>query len=352
MNALKVLNRKKQHIELNMDSKMRIYIAEKFGQEAIKKNSSVAFRQYLADHDVSIRELVKALGFSRIGEINVRQLLDNDGTAPLFNAIVEDGLRIGFERMSNWQRLVARSINSDQFSQAWYYLEDDNLDDEVDLRDIGQGAPIPVGTIRLGDNSIKMHKRGRGIEWTDEAKRANLDMVSLWLQRLGRRLGRSYEDIAVTRLLNGYFSDGTDAPPTIGVGTPGELALTDMFYASAYMEDEYGFSPNIAIMNLLTATAWAEMRDNGALLFQQDILQGNIPNIINAAPFISRQVPNNRIILVDTRSALLRYVGKPFGVESERNVKTQIEGSYGTEISEFVPFESNARLVITTDVIR
>ncbi|PFP29402.1 hypothetical protein COJ96_10890 [Bacillus sp. AFS073361] len=350
--ALKVLNRKKQQIELDMGAKMRGFMTEKFGQEANNKNSSTAFKRYLVENDVGIREIVKALGFNRVGEINVRQLLDNDGTAPLFNAIVEDGLRMGFERQSNWQQLVTLTISSDQFNQQWYYLDDTDLEDETELRDIGQGAPIPVGTIRLGDNSIKMHKRGRGIEWTDEAKRANIDMISLWLQRLGRNLGRSYEDVAVTRLLNGYFPDGSDAPPTLGVTTAGTLSLTDMFYASAYMEDEYGFTPNVAIMNLATATAWAETRENGFLLFQNNLLNGTFPNVINATPFISRQVPNNRIILVDTNSALVRYQGKAFGVESERNVKTQVEGSYGTEISEFVPFETNARLVITTDVAR
>ncbi|WP_306010480.1 hypothetical protein [Bacillus sp. MMSF_3328] len=349
--ALKLFNRNKQEIELDLGSKMRSFMTDRFGKEASEKNSSSAFKRYLVENNVSMKEIVNALGYDRVGQIQVRALLDNDGTAPLFNAIVEDGLRIGFERQSNWQRLVARSIDSDQFTQAWYYLEDPDTDD-YDLRDIGQGAPIPVGTIKLGDNSIKMHKRGRGIEWTDEAKRANIDLVSLWFQRLGRQLGRSYEDVAVERLLNGYFTDGTDAAPTLGVATAGTLALTDMFYASAFMEDTYGFTPNVAIMNLATATTWAEIRDNGALLFQDDIRNGNFPNVINAAPFISGEVPDNRIILVDTAAALVRYVGKAFGVESERNVKTQVEGSYGTEISEFVPFETEARLVITLDQAR
>ncbi|MEH7114561.1 hypothetical protein V7124_19675 [Neobacillus niacini] len=351
MGAIKVFDRQNKQIELDIGSKMRGFMSEKFGKEASEKNSSTAFKRYLIDNNVSMKEIVKALGYDRVGEMTVRVLLDNDGTAPLFNAIVEDGLRIGFERQSNWQRLVARSITSDQFTQSWYYLEDPDTDD-YDLRDIGQGAPIPVGTIYLGDNSIKMHKRGRGIEWVDESKRANIDLVSLWFQRLGRQLGRSYEDVAVDRLLNGYFPDGTDAAPTLGVATPGTLALTDMYYASAYMLDTYGFSPNVAIMNLATATAWAETRDNGFLLFQDNILNGTFPNVINATPFISSEVPDNRIILVDTSSALVRYVGKPFGVESERNVKTQVEGSYGTEISEFVPFEQNARLVINLDQAR
>lgn len=348
---VKVKNRANQIIDLDLGNDMRSFMSEKFGADASKKNSSSAFKRYLTEHDVSMKEVVKALGYDRVGQIQVRALLDNDGTAPLFNAIVEDGLRIGFERQANWQQLVARSVDSDQFTQAWYYLEEPDADD-YELRDIGQGAPIPVGTIKLGDQSIKMHKRGRGIEWTDEAKRANIDLVALWFQRLGLQLGRSYEDIAVNRLLNGYFPDGEDAAPTIGVSTTGEISLTDMYYAQAFMQDSFGFTPNLAIMNLNTAMQWAEIRDNGFLIFQDNILDGNFPNVINAAPFISREVPDNRIILVDTTAALVRYVGKPFGVESERNVKTQVEGSYGTEISEFVPFETNARLVLTLDETR
>lgn len=347
---VKVLNRRKKQVELDMGEGMRSFITSQFGKESFEKNSSTAFKRYLASNDVSFREVINTM-FPNLGATEVRAIMNNDNTAPLFNAIVEDGLRIGFERQANWQRLVARDIPTDQFTQSWYYLENPDSDD-YDLRDIGQGAPIPVGTIKLSDQSIKMHKRGRGIEWTDEAQRANIDMVSLWFQRMGRQLGRDYESVAVQRLLNGYFPDGFDTPPTIGVSTTGQLSLTDMFYAISYMEDEFGFTPNIAIMNLEMATQWAETRDNGFLLFRDDLLAGNFPNVLNATPFINRSLPANRVILVDTNSALVRYVGKPFGVESERNVKTQVEGSYGTEISEFVPFEQNARLVITLDETR
>jgi hypothetical protein len=347
---LKIKNRYKKEVELLTGDSLRVHLNKQFGGSAGDKASSQGYKRYLASEGVTMRDVVRALGIEDIGKANVRELLDNDGTKPLFNAIVEDGLRIGFERESRWQELVAATVNADQLAQQYYYLDSD--EEEVELRDIGQGAPIPVGTIKLGDNSIKMHKRGRGIEWTDEAKRANIDMVSLWLKQLGKKLGRDYENVAVNRLLNGYFSDGFDAAPTIGVGTPGTLGLGDVFYATEFMQDTYGFNPTRAIMNLETATTWAETRDNGSLLFTDQLKQGNIPNVINARPFISSQVPANRVVLVDTGFALTRYQGKPFGVESDRNVKTQVEGSYGTEISEFVPFEKNARLVITLDQAR
>lgn len=347
----KMKNRNGETLELGF-SDMRASM-EQYGDKANAKNSSTAFKRFLAENNLTKKEFMRAVGIENIGKMQVRQLLDNDGLAPLFNAAVEDGLRIGFQKQGRWEQLVARTIEQDELSAQWYYLDEGDLEDETELRLIGQGAPIPVGTIKVGDNQfIRMHKRGRGIEWTDEAKRAPISLVQMWLERLGRKLGRDYEAVAIDRLLNGYFADGSDAAPTMGVRTAGTLTLVDMFYAQAYMEDEYGVTPNLAIMSLNTATAWAETRDNGGLVFADYLRRGEIPNIINAAPFVSNRVPDNRIILVDTEAALVRYEAKEFGVETDRNVKTQVEGSYGTEISEFVPFDENARLIITLDQSR
>lgn len=351
MNTLKIKNRSGQDVDIEVGSGLREVMAKKYGSKEANSSSSTAYKRYLSENGVTIKDVVRELGIEDIGKVNVRALLDNDGTKPLFNAIIEDGLRMGFERQSNWNALVSSTVNSDQLSQQWYYLDADDADD-YELRDIGQGAPIPTGTIKLGDQSIKMHKRGRGIEWTDEAKRANIDMVQLWLMKLGKQLGRQYENVAVDRLLNGYFADGFDAAPTIGVGTANTLTLGDIFYAAKYQEQELGFNPNLAIMNLKTAFTVTNLKDNGYYIYKNEMQNSKFADVINNQPFISNQVPDNRIILVDTSFALVRYSGKPFGVESERSVKTQVEGSYGTEISEFVPFEKNARLILTLDTAR
>jgi hypothetical protein len=350
LNTIKIKNRNGEDVEIQVGSGLREVIAKDYGSKEANTASSSAYKRYLSTNGVTIKDVVRAMGYEDIGKVNVRALLDNDGTKPLFNAIVEDGLRMGFERNSNWSQLVAETVDSDQLSQQWYYLEHD--DDWYDLRDVGQGAPIPTGQIKLGDQSIKMHKRGRGIEWTDEAKRANIDMVTLWLRKLGKQLGKQYENVAIERLLNGYFNDGSDSAPVIGLQTAGQLSLGDIFYAAKYQEQELGFNPNLAIMNLNTAFQVTNLRDNGAYLYRQELQDGRYADVVNSQPFISNQVPDNRIVLVDTNFALVRYSGKGFGVESERSAKTQVEGSYGTEISEFVPFEKNARLILALDEAR
>lgn len=353
MGILQVKNRANKIVKLPTGSEFRKDFAEKQGSKAADSASSYHYKRYLADQGLTTKDVIRALGYdpSTLGKIQARELMENDGTKPLFNAIVESGLRQGWERGSNWQALVASSVTSDQLSQQYYYLDADDADD-YELRQVGQGAPIPTGTIKLGDNSIKMSKNGRGIEWTDEAKRANIDLIRLWLAKLGKNLGRDYENIAVSRLLNGYFPTGEDSPRTLGISTAGDLTLADIFYGSKYMEQEMGFSPKMAVMNLETAYRVTTLRDGDAYVYRNELQNGQFADVVNSPPFISSQVPDNRIVLVDTDYALIRYEGKPFGVESERSAKTQVEGSYGTEISEFVPFEKDARLVLTLDVAR
>lgn len=350
MNVLKIKNRNGKTVDIQAGSGLRDVIAKQYGSKEANSASSQAYKRYLSANGVTIKDVVRELGFEDVGKVNVRALLDNDGTKPLFNAIVEDGLRMGFERQSNWQQLVAQTVDSDQLAQQWYYLDEGETDAE--LMDVGQGAPIPTGQIKLGDQSIKMHKRGRGIEWTDEAKRANIDMVQLWLRKLGTNLGKQYRDVAIERLLNGYFIDGSDTAPVIGMETSGTLTLGDIFYGAKYQEEVFGFTPNLAIMNLNTAYTITNMRDNAGYLYRQQLQNQTYADVVNSPPFISNRIPDNRIVIVDTNFALVRYQGKAFGVESERSAKTQVEGSYGTEISEFVPFEKNARLILAIDQAR
>lgn len=345
---IKVRNHRGEEVEIEVGSGLRSLVKDRYNSD-----SSIAVKRYLTAEGVRLKDVYSALGVEDIRSVSARSLLKNDQTKPLFNAVVEDGLRMGFEKESNWQALVASDISSPQMTREYYELHEEGLDDEVALRSIGQGAPIPVGTISVGNQSIKMHKRGRGIEWTDESKSMNMDLVALFLKKMGKRLGRDYENTAVFRLLNGYFADGHDAAPTIGIKTANDLKLGDLFYAYKYMDQELGFDSKKILCNLETASKLAEMKDgNGSYLFSKEMQQGNFPSLMNQDPFVSSLVPDNRIVLVDTSFALVRYYFKQFGVEFERSVKTQVEGSYGTETSEFVPFMKDARMIITLDEAR
>ncbi|NMF00241.1 hypothetical protein HF838_18600 [Aneurinibacillus aneurinilyticus] len=318
-----------------------------------KENSSILFRAYLEQEGVTLNDAIRALGIQNIGLEQVRALYENDNTKPLFNTIIEDGIRMGFAKTGRAAELVAKTIPIDQMTYSYYVMENPDKE-ELDFKLVGQAAPIPVAVIKLDEkHTIRVYKRGGGVEITDEAKSMNIDMLSLHLTLRGQRMGRTDEYLAIERLLNGYFDDGTDAAPTIGIKTANDFRLTDMWYAGQYMQDEFGFTPKRALMNLNTAEKWAAQKeDSGNLIFLNELKNGQIPDLINSKPFVSSRIPDNRIVLVDTDFALAEYEYKPLSVESDRNIKTQVEGSYASKSSDYVPFEKNARLIINLDQAR
>jgi hypothetical protein len=322
-------------------------------EDLLSKNSSATFRSYLESQGVTLKDAIRALGIKDIGTQQVRALYENNNTKPLFNAVLEDGFREGYLAAGRAGELVAKTITMDQMSYQYYNLENKDNDD-LDLSFVGQGAPIPVVTIKLDtDHTIFVYKRGGGIEVTDEAKSMRIDMLGLHLRKRGMQMGRTDEKLAVQRLLNGYFKDGTDSAPTLGVKTANDWSLTDIWYAQQFAAQKYGFSYNRVLMNLKTAEQWATQKEaNGNLLFLNELKRGELPNVINNVPFVTEEMPDNRIMLVDTNLALAEYQYKPFSVENDRNVKTQVEGSYASVTSDYIPFDPNARLILTLDEAR
>mgnify|MGYP001075628294 CR=1 FL=1 len=358
----KIKNSRGEIIELKNGSELRTAMKDSAGkdgriagqaEELLSKNSSATFRSYLASQGVTVKDAIRALGIEDIGVEQVRALYQNDNTKPLFNAVLEDGFREGFQAGGRADQLIGQTISMDQMSYQYYTL-DNKPNDDLDLSFIGQGAPIPIVSIKLDrDHTIYVYKRGGGIEITDEAKSMRFDMLSLHLRQRGMQIGRTEEKLAIYRLLNGYFGDGTDAAPTLGVKTANDWKLSDIWYAKEYAFQKYGYNYSKCLMNLKTAEQWATQKEaNGNLIFLNELKNGDMPDVLNYKPFISEDIPDGRIVLVDPRFALAKYEFKPFSVENDRDVKTQVEGSYATETSDYIPFDSNARLILTLDQAR
>lgn len=338
----------------DFETELKAFAREKFGSKAgkmIEAQDSSIVHAYLDEKKIALADVLAEYGFENIGRVKVEALYQNDGTKPLFNAVVEEYMREAFEKVFSAAALIARKIPLDQLVGA-YQVAVDHADDDVDFVKIGQGAPIPVSTIKLDtERAVKVFKRGRGIELTDEAKSMNFDMLAMQLRLRAKRMAKSEFDYVIDRLLNG--SDTFDQAPSIGVKTSGTLKLADMWYAQNYMRTELGFEPKIAVMNMKTAEIWATLQESvHGLLFLQNLSNGTMPDVINASPMIASGIPDNRIVLVDPDFALVEYVYRDLFTETGRNVETQVEGSYTTKISDILPFEKNARLILKIDVAR
>jgi hypothetical protein len=299
--------------------------------------------------NVDFREVLDTiLDGEALGDIKVSRFLTHTGLKPLFSPIVEDGLRLGLNRSSaQWEDLIARTVNVEGLAYEYYEFNNGTPanpgSDEFRLKRVGQGAPIPTARVTVSGKSFTLYKQGRGIEWTDEAKNAPIDLAAAWFEQVGLQLGWDYHDQIVDVLLNGYFADNSDDAPVLATATPGTITDADIYTAIATMQTVYGYTPSHMLMSLSRLVATVTMENgSGQRLF---------PNGLEAvaglpAARIAPAVPNDKIVFVDSAFAVLRLVNKPFGTEFDRSVQTQVEGSYGSSIELFATLFPHARLIL------
>lgn len=314
-------------------------------------HQSTAVRRYAQHMGVDLRDVIETiLEGEDLGSTKVDRFLTNTGLRPLFSPVVEDGLRLGLNRVAaQWQDLIAREVNVDSLTYEYYEFSNGTPGspaptgtDEFKLRRIGQGAPIPTARVSVSGKSYTLYKQGRGIEWTDESKLAPIDLAAMWFQQVGIQLGWDYHDQIFDMLLNGYFDDGSDDAPVLATAVAGTIDDADLYTAVGTMQQVYGYQADYMLMSLSRSVALRTMENGaGQRLFPNGVEAAGLPPIR-----IASSVPNDKIIFMDSNFALLRLVNKEFGTEFDRSVQTQIEGSYGTSIEATVPLFKNARLIL------
>lgn len=316
-----------------------------------KFHESTATKRYAQTMGVDLRDVIETiLDGDDFGSMKVNHFLTNTGLRPLFSPVVEDGLRLGLNRIAaQWQDLIAKQVNVDSLTYEYYEFSNGTPGspqptgtDEFKLKRIGQGAPIPTARVSVSGKSYTLYKQGRGIEWTDESKLAPIDLAAMWFQQVGIQLGWDYHDQIFDMLLNGYFDDGSDDAPVLSTAVAGTIDDADLYTAVGTMQQVYGYQADYMLMSLSRSVAIRTMENGaGQRLFPNGVEAAGLPPIRIAA-----SIPNDKIVFMDSNFALLRLVNKEFGTEFDRSVQTQIEGSYGTSIDATVPLFKNARLIL------
>jgi hypothetical protein len=311
-----------------------------------RQSESAAIRSLAKEMGTTVGDVIDAfLDGEEIGTQTVRRFLTNTGLKPLFSPIVEDGLRLGLNRVAGlWQSLIARTVRIDQMSYEYYEFDNatTGAQNEFKLNTIGQGAPIPVARVSVSGKSYTLYKTGRGIEWTDEAKAAPIDLAAMWFQQVGLQLGLDYHADVVDKLLNGYFADNSDDPNVLATATANVFTDADLYTAAGTLQNTYGYTADVMLMSLATSVTIQTLENGtGQRLFPNGVTAAGLPRIQ-----VSASMPADKILFVDSGFSLVRFVYKDFGTEFDRSPQTQVEGSYGTQIDLVVPLFKDARLVL------
>lgn len=200
---------------------------------------------------------------------------------------------------------------------------------------IGEAETIPLGTLSFGKKNFSAFKIGRGIKISYEViQYSSLNVVSLFLQDFGVKMGHALDVLAIDCLINGEQLDGSESAPVIGV----ETVLAGANTGTTYMDllrvwirlSRMGRTPSVMIggENMALRTLMFEEFRKYVVGSPREKLTIKTPIPANTNYFVHGNVPANSEIILDPNSSLIKMNVQPLMVESEKIVSNQTEAFY------------------------
>lgn len=211
--------------------------------------------------------------------------------------------------------------------------------EEKELKAVEEGDEIPTTTIKVRDNLVKLHKRGRMLVATYEAIRfQKLDLFSVTLRQIGAHIARTHLEDAVKVLLAG--GDGSGRTSLSG----GALNYDDLveFWAK--------FDPYV--MNTLLVSGDVMLQLLKMPEFQNPLTglnfqgTGKLTTPLGAALLRTSVLPAKTAVGLDKRFALEMVQSGGVMVEYDKLIDRQLERAAITTISGFAKVFPEASRVL------
>ncbi len=258
--------------------------------------------------------------------------------------IFRDALRLGYRQAPIWPNLIASEEQTSGLNQI---LPSVNMSDATPRR-VGEAETIPVGDISYQSKTFKINKFGRGIKVTDEVLRyVNLNVVSIYFQDFGMKMGLGVDTLAINTLINGEQSDGSEAAPVVGIATASTLVFRDILKNWIRMA-KIGRAPNLFVGGedmALETLDLAEFKRSSNVAGAQYNLNVKMPLPQSADYYIHGAIPTNQQLIVDSKAALLKMNAVPMMVESERVVSNQTQAWYASFTLGFAKLFTDACII-------
>lgn len=297
----------------------------------------------------SLEEVFEDLGIDpTIDTIEAMYNLPNDDVRWLIPEIIREAIRLGLRDAPIWTAITASEISTSQLKVKMPYI---NMSDAAP-RKVGEAETIPTGTVSYGDKDVEVFKIGRGIKLSYEVRNyVSLDVVSIFMQDFGIKLGMALDTLAIDTLINGDQGDGSESAPVIGVGTVNDKEYKD--YLRIWVRgSRMGRNFNTILGGESTAIETLDLpefkdRRQGTPDFQMN-LKTPVPQSANY--YVHGNVPDSQEILIDTRFSLLKFNVIPLLIESEKIVSNQTEAFYATLTTGFGKLFRDASVIMDESV--
>ncbi len=261
--------------------------------------------------------------------------------------IVRDFIVRGMQLNARYTDLImgTENVTSLDVSAPWVDYENPRQES------IGEAETVPISRYKWGKKTITLRKKAIGLDWSDEfILSVKLPILRQWLQRVGVELNAMLYSSAVTVLLNGDQTSGSDGVSVIGVGTQNSLSFSD--FVTAWVRSQLiGSNWGSMITNEKMANellALPEFKPTagglGGAMVNLELRNRVVPN--QMPHFISSVIGDGKILLFDPSQSLLYLVFRPLLVEAERIMSRQVSGTYVSLLSGFTTVERTARIAM------
>lgn len=278
----------------------------------------------------------------------VEKFFHTTDSAVLFPEYVARSVRAGMEEGNILPSITASVTNFDGLDYRSIYSVP--TEDEKSLRRVEEGAVIPQTQVRIRENTVKLHKRGRMLVASYEAIRfQRLDLFSVMLRQIGNQIMRMHLDDAIGVLQNGDGNDNAAACYAVGDGTIGGKAGTLTYKELLAFWSQ--FDPYT--MNTMLVGSGAMLKLLQCSEFQNPLTGMNFQgtgepgNPLGAKLIRTGAVGSDTIIGLDRGYALEMISASDVNVEYDRLIDRQLERAAITSISGFAKLYEEASKVLT-----
>lgn len=294
---------------------------------------------------LSLDELLEDLGINpAIDTISAIHTTGDMDVRWLIPEIIRSAIRLGLRDAPIWPSITAMEIESTQKKLTMPFL---NMSDAAPKK-VNEGETIKVGSVSYGEKSVEVFKIGRGIKIPYEVVQfVSIDVISLFLQDFGVKLGQALDTLAIDVLLNGDQLDGSASAPVIGVTTPGSKVYRDFlkpWIRGSRMGRQFStiIGSEASALDTLDLPEFKE-KSSGTT---EATLTMRTPVPKSADYFVHGNIPVNQEILLDKRYALIKMNVIPLLIESDKVISNQTLETYASLTTGFCKMFLDSALIL------
>lgn len=262
--------------------------------------------------------------------------------------IIRSAVLLGVREAPFYPNIIASDQSINGLQAIMPYI---NMSDAAPSK-LNEAETIPLGSISYGSKSVNLFKIGKGIKITDEVKNyVSLDVLAIYLRDFGIQLGYAMDTLAIDCAINGNKVDGSESAPVIGVKDTSKgiqyRDLLKIWIRASRMGRNFNnmIGGEDQALDILDLPEF-KTRQSGTT---QATLNVRTPVPTSADFFIHPGIPENQLLMVDKRAAMIKLTAKQLMLESERIVSNQTEAVYASLTTGFSKMYQDASILLASN---